>query len=71
VTFQMQPSLYVRVGGRNGTTYRWESFDVPKVDFTKSDGSKGIHWEVWCTFAQDTTGERIRMRLQDENWEKI
>jgi hypothetical protein len=70
----MQPSLYVRVGGRNGTTYRWESFDVPKVDFTKSDGSKGIHWdedEVWCTFAQDTTGERIRMRLQDENWEKI
>ena len=47
---------------------------MPQVEFVKSDGSKAIHWnddECWCTFVDDMTGKRIRMRLQDPDWEKI
>ena len=71
VTLSMQPFLYVKVGEKR---YRWVSFDVPKIGFSMADGSKGIHWdedEVWCNFEDESTGEKLRMRLQDSRWAKL
>jgi hypothetical protein len=67
-TFAMQPFLYADVRGKR---CRWESFDVPRIEFTDEDGVKRIHWDdekCYCTFIDESTGERSRLHLQDKDW---
>ena len=69
LSFDIKPPRPVRY---KGESYMFQSFDVGRVEFVKSDGTRKIDFDdddVYCTLVDPFSRRSVRVHLQDREME--